>query len=916
MVIRTPDYHLRVFVSSTLKELAEERKAVRQSILKLRLAPVMFESGARPHPAQELYKSYLSQSQVFIGIYWKSYGWVGPEMKISGLEDEYNLSVEKPRLIYIKNPAPDREPALSTLLDRIRNDNTASYTYFSTLSELKELVQNDLALLLTERFESVGITALSSTTVSPALLTNVPIPRNLLIGRESELLYLYDLLQRDDTALITLTGAGGTGKSRLALQIGHDILASFCDGVYIVRLEPISDPDLVISTIAKTFDLRETPESLPINDMLREFLREKQMLLILDNFEQVVEASPSVGELLEACPKLKCIVTSRTPLHLRIEREFPVPPLSVPEPQKPNYLENLSQYAAVELFIQRAQAVKPDFEVTNASAPSVAEICYRLDGLPLAIELAASKIKMFSPQGLLGRLENRFDVLKGGTRDLPERQRTLRGAIDWSYNLLNDPEKLLLRRLSVFTDGSTLEAVETVCDFDGDLSDQLDDLLESLIDNNLVIQLEGTEDEPRFGMSSTIHDYTWERLAESDENDRIHQKHAEFYLAFATAVEPLIRSAEREKWQKVLQNDFGNIRAVLAWVTTQRMYIETGQRLFNAIGNYWLIGGFILEGRQWSDKLLALCSDSTPVLVRAGLLCYQGMLAWAQGELMAATQALEICLQLCRTQPGETFLPYALTFSAMIASTARDLDTAFVVYQEAITYHKENNDLWFLAICLSWLADVVLYQNDLQRAQELRAESIRIARIQGDPWCLMPALIGTAQLSIVEGDLDTAHTNLTEVVELLHRTGDNWSMSWTITDLAYVALLRNNLSEAGDCIVECLALAKSYGNLRASIIALIQAAELISLIAEDPGKSDYLLAAQLCGATAPYINSQGIFLWFDTKKLYDDGLAQTKSLVPPTVWEKGFTSGQNLPVDEAITLALDRIRAFKPEKQI
>jgi predicted ATPase len=313
-----------------------------------------------------------------------------------------------------------------------------------------------------------------------------------------------------------LTGAGGTGKSRLAIQIGLEMLNHFKDGVYLVMLEPISDPDLVISTIAETLGIRESPGSQPIGEMLKEYLRDKQILLLLDNFEQVVEAAPSVAELLEACPKLKCIATSRAPLRLRVEKELPVPPLTVPSLQKFNKLENLSQYAAVELFIQRAQAVKPDFSVTNANAPAVGEVCYRLDGLPLAIELAAARIKLLTPQGLLTRLENRFELLRGGTRDLPERQRTLRSAIDWSYNLLNEGEKKLFRRLSIFVGGWTLEAAETVCDINGDLAKNLDDTLSSLIDNNLVIQLQEYEDEPRFGMLSTIHEYAIERLNEID----------------------------------------------------------------------------------------------------------------------------------------------------------------------------------------------------------------------------------------------------------------------------------------------------------------------------------------------------------------------------------------------------------------
>ena len=914
MIIRTPDYRLHVFISSTLKELAEERKAVRQAILKLRLAPIMFESGARPHPAHELYQSYLSQSQIFIGIYWQSYGWIASEMHISGLEDEYNLSCNIPRLIYIKDSAPDREPALTSLLDRIRNDNTSCYTYFSTPAQLKELVQNDLALMLTERFETVNRIEQPSHETRSHPPTNVPIPRNPLIGRERELATACDLLQRDDIALVTLTGAGGTGKSRLAIQIGLEMLDSFKDGVFLVRLEPISDPNLLLSTIAETFGISETPGSRPISEMLKEFLRDKQMLLILDNFEQVVEVAPCVAELLEVCPQLKCIVTSRTPLRLRAEKELPVPPLSVPSLQNSTNLGSLSQYAAVELFIQRAQAVKPDFSVTNTNAPAVAEVCYRLDGLPLAIELAAARVKLLTPHGLLARLEHRFDLLTGGTRDLPERQRTLRGAIDWSFNLLNEREKKLFRRLSVFIGGCSLEAAEKVCDIDGDLTQSLDNTLASLIDNNLVIQLQETGADPRFGMLNTIHEYAYERLTESNESDPIHQQHAQYYLDFVTVVEPRIRSAERVRWQQVMLQEFGNVRGVLEWVYRTGKCIEIGQKIVIALGVFWHMGGYVAEGQRWCHQMMALCDESTSIAIRAGLLYVIGVLAWSQGDHLSAVTSLDKSLKLCHTMDDKRLFANAMLVRGMTATASRDLPTAAAMLQGSIELFKVTKDQWFEAIATSWLGDIALYENDIDHALALHNQSIKLARQQGDPWCVTPPLMSSAQIALLNGDLTKARSILEEAVDLLRKTGDRWSLSWALIDLGHVALMKGELNQAGNYFLEGLTLANTLGNLRVLIVSLAGTAALIARRwkdrpdAQQQDTSELAMAARLCGTTAPYLDTPGIFIWFDTKNLYDEAVSQTKSLMDAHLWDQGYSEGQSMPLDQAIALAIQALK--------
>ncbi len=417
-VIRTPDQRLRVFVSSTLGELADERAAANDAIRKLHLAPVLFELGARPHPPRDLYRAYLDQSHIFIGIYWQSYGWVAPGEEISGLEDEYVLSGGKPKLIYVKRPAPDREAGLGQLLDRVRSDDTVSYKPFDTPGELRELVENDLMVLLSERFETPTEEALNA---GPS---NLPAALDRVVGRTHELEEVKDRLGR--ARLLTLVGTGGTGKTRLALEAATDLRDDFDDRVYFVDLAASRDLESVLSVTARAIGVREE-SNRPLVDDLKEQIGTQRMLLLLDNFEQVTAAAPTMAELLRDCPELKELVTSREVLHVSGENVFPVPPLGLPETDGGHVsAEQLAHSEAIQLFVDRAQAVEPDFRLTEENAPAVAELCVGLDGLPLAIELATARLGLFSPQALVERLGDRLKLLRGGARDAPVRQQTLR----------------------------------------------------------------------------------------------------------------------------------------------------------------------------------------------------------------------------------------------------------------------------------------------------------------------------------------------------------------------------------------------------------------------------------------------------------------------------------------------------------
>ena len=370
-VIRTPDQRLRVFVSSTLRELAAEREAARDAVTGLRLVPVMFELGARPYPPRPVYRAYLAQSQVFVGIYWQSYGWVAPGEEVSGLEDEYRLSAGLPRLIYVKSPAPDREPRLAELLARIRDEGGVSYQHFADPAELRRLVGNDLAVLLSERFEMSR--AHEGAAGEAPLAGALPAPATPLLGREREAAAVEDLVVREGARLVTLTGPGGVGKTRLAVEAAQRLGPGFADGVRFVELASVSSADLVAAAVATGLGLTTTGDKL-ITD-LQSYLRARRLLLVLDNFEQVVGAAPLLAELLGAAPGVVVLVTSRVVLRLSGEHEFPVPPLPVPPAGSSPDPEELQRYASVALFTERAHAADPGFELTGGNAQAVAEIC-------------------------------------------------------------------------------------------------------------------------------------------------------------------------------------------------------------------------------------------------------------------------------------------------------------------------------------------------------------------------------------------------------------------------------------------------------------------------------------------------------------------------------------------------------------
>jgi predicted ATPase len=913
-VIRTPDYRLRVFISSTLKELAEEREATRQAIINLRLVPVMFEAGARSHPSHELYRSYLSQSHIFIGIYWQSYGWVPEGEQISGLEDEFLLSSNIPRLIYIKDPRAEREPALKNMLTRIKSEDATSYKYFSNAEELRELVENDLALLLTEHFETARTGQVPEKKNDHP--TNVPIPRNPLIGRTQELALAKEMILRQDIGVLTLIGPGGTGKSRLGLQIALDNIDHFHDGVYLVRLTPVRDPNLVVSTIADTLGIRETNDASSLLGKLKDYLRDKEMLLLLDNFEQVLEAAPKIVELMETCPGLRLVVTSRAPLRVRGERELFVPPLAVPLPNGQFDLQNVSQYTAVELFIQRARNIKPEFTVTDENAPAIAEICHRLDGLPLAIELAAARIKMMTPHELLSRLERRFDILRGGVRELPERQQTLRGAIDWSYELLNDSTKILFRRLSVFVGGWTLDAAEAVCNVGNELSCDVMDEMETLVDNSLLLQSQDADGQTRFGMLETIREYANERLHRSNELDQIRHQHALYFLDFARKIEPLVRSRERVKYTRKMRQEFGNIRAILEWTCSTGKSIEIGQRLAITLAWFWQSSMSISESNQWAVRLMEHVDDSTPLEIHAGLLWGLGGFAWSQGDLTRAISHLDESVRLARMTNDKYLLANILIVRGLAANSAHEVQAANQMFMESIELLRSLNEKWGESLALSWMGDVALLDKDFERARKLHEQAIEIAREQGDPWIFLAPLMSGGNTALITGSPEEAEAIASEAISLLREIDDRWSLAWGLNSLGHAALQLDHLEIARASFEECIVVARNIGNpgaLIASFLgAALVAAKLFQKQSTVSGKketSSLLNAIRLLGAIPVLNKNLHMFFWVGWwRDVYEQAAAWVRGLTTPEAWARALAEGGTLSMQQAVAIATQELQ--------
>jgi predicted ATPase len=806
-VIHPPDQRLRVFVSSTIEELAAERRAVRAAVTRLRLVPTMFELGARSHPPREVYRAYLAQSQVFVAVYWQSYGWVAPGEQVSGLEDEYRLSAGLPRLIYVKSPAEDRDPRLARMLDRITEEGGVSYQNFSEPAELQRLVENDLAVLLSERFTVAGTQGEAAAGDEMRLGDELPVPPTPLVGREEAVAAVEALVSHEGVRLITLTGPGGSGKSRLALEAAGRLRPGFGDGVRLIDLASVPSADLVPGAIAAGLGLNTS--GTRIGTDLVSYLRSRRVLLVLDNFEQVTGAAPLLAQLLAAAPGVVLLVTSRSVLRLSGEHEFPVLPLPAPPAGAASDAGLHGRYPSVRLFVDRAQAVAPEFTLTDQNAGTVAEICRRLDGLPLAIELAAARVKLLPPRALLARLGGRMSVLTGGPRDLPERQRTLKNTLDWSFALLSPSERELFERLGVFAGTFSLPAVEAVYGEAGapgraDSAGLAIDALSSLAGSSLV-QSQTRGEEPRFRLLETIREYALERLRDSGAWQEAHDRHAAYFEGLAAPAESELGGEGQLAWLSRLETEGGNLSAVMSWLMDQDRLDEAIAFIWGT-WRFWFLHGHLNDIARYADKFLAR-SGEMALHARAMALSGSGFTLIAYGDQDRGQSAFEQSLPLYREagdplggalaaaalghllsarndlKRGGELLEYAM-------SLLREADTGELTAEERL-YHQLD-----VAVVDNFLGQIELGNGEHDRAAQLFAAGLDAARTTADWFPVLVSLYDLALSSQARGDLEGTAELLREGLSLAAEAGDEPSAAYYLEALATLARLRDDPERA------------------------------------------------------------------------------------------------------------------------
>jgi predicted ATPase/DNA-binding CsgD family transcriptional regulator len=674
-----------------------------------------------------------------------------------------------------------------------------------------------------------------------------------MVGRETEIQHLRHLLSRPETRLITLTGAGGVGKTRLSIETGESLREQFPDGVYFVSLAETTNPAEVSADISHSLRIDEKVGELPLSQ-LAFYFQERCALLVLDNFEQVLAAAAQIAELLIAAPHLKILVTSREPLHLSGEQEYPVPPLTLPDLELHRTPVALLQSEAVALFVARAQAANPRFQLTEQNALTVGQICLYLDGLPLALELAAARVKFFSPEQLLQRLRHRLGLLVGGARDLPSRQQTLRGTIDWSYGLLTEREKRLFAKLGVFTGGFTLEAAESICC--NDLDSTLVEDLSSLVDKSMVQRYDDLAGGARFRLLETMREYALERLGKNHDHEPVRQRHTAYYLDLAENAAHQLFSREQAQWLRRIEVEHNNIVSALEW-SEERGDADTLARLSIAVGDYWQRRVCIREGTYWSALALRL-PDIAPDS-RAHLLIQNAEVAIWRGEF---TQA----------QAG---------------------------FEEGLNHYRATHNPTGQAEALLGLGDVALRQNRKSAAWDYYSQGLVIGRETGHLTQTSRALRSLAEIQRDEGNFAEARALLEEALPLANELGDDYMTAFVLHELGYILLKQGEYHAAFDVQMRCLRLRTELNNRS----AIIHSLEVVAWTICEMGL--YEPAAQLFGAMQRLVETIDP-LMRGYKSQHDHYVEKTRQRLNAETFAAAWDAGYAMPF-EAIVEWVDEL---------
>ena len=742
---------------------------------------------------------------------------------------------------------------------------------------------------------------------SPAF--TLPTPPTALIGRETELADVKALLSRADTRLVTLTGVGGVGKTRLALEVAAELSDDLTDGVGFVNLAPLTDPGLVVATIAHVLHIRERPGQALLASLIDTF-RDRRMLLVLDNFEQVVEAAPVVAELLAGAPYLKLLVTSRASLRLRGEQAYDVPPLTVPGTAQPS-VATMMEAEAVRLFVVRAQAARQGFALTAGNAVAVAAICHRLDGLPLAIELAAARVKAFSPQALLVRLDSRLAVLTGGPRDAPLRQRTLRATLGWSYGLLGEAEQRLFRQLGVFVGGFTLDAAEAVVgDWRGEIESSDSSLshlsspvsvfegVAALVDQSLVVRRDGVGGEPRFGMLETVREYAVERLAESGEADAMRRTHALYYLAEAEAAEDALHDLGPTRALSRLEAEMDNLRAALAWMRAAGE-TESLLRPTAALAPFWYWREHVGEGKRWVEDGLFLATTLGDPWLQARLLRVGGLAGLWPGDLSAARAALAESVALARGAGDDRLLAEVLGWLGARTRHLGDLSEARRLWQESLAVARKTGSRWLTMTALGGLGIVRRDEGATDQAAALLAESLSLSRELRDRRSEGSILNAYGEVARLAGDDELAEKLYSEAIALFEtQAGLGPLAANALHNLGHVTLRRGEDTRALALFQACLQVSIQGGEA-------VRSGPTVAGIAgvwQARGQPQH--AARLLGAAAMMAETGGFALERADRADTERILAAVRSQVSAEEFVAAWSEGRAMSLEEAVAYAL------------